>query len=487
MKRYTGEKRKEYEAAKLQYDLGLYKGKFDDYIPKMSNFSKTNEKIYIDYTSNNPKVKSRNITEQHPMIKVLLGPLIEYVSHCLKIYDEAYGSGLSMQERAEKFERWIKHIPDYVVICIDGSAFDSTQFMSILRVTDEALYLKIILDQAPYIANYCNIEDLRKIVKNHMQKVKSRYCSYKIKGTIPSGSMKTSQSNTSRSSAYARYILEMIGAIETVDFFLETCGDDTIIILRKMWVDAFKDGAYKFVYSSTMDKKKHALGQIAKMIEIFPSLTGLNEHGKQAEYLSCYFLQNKYGQIKMIRKLDRLLQLNPWTQSNQKNKLSDEYELNKQLAKGDGMEILSWCGDIEFLTHYALMLIRLAGNVVEKYEWHHQFSIRLDKRSHLFNDAFLEHVKNLWGITEWDICTVIKSMIRNTELYGKIETSIIDKLWPTDFHKLKQTIDFLNRKRRIPQLSIMKKKKCRSKVEVRPSNSEYFSNEIWMNDRVFDI
>lgn len=486
LNRYTGAKRANYEQAVMEYTDKSYQGSFSKLVDKMTNFSKTNEKIYVDYKSKIPKIKSRNITEQNGIIKVILGPLIDYISRNLKKFDPAFGSGLNMEERAVKFEQWTTIIPNYDVICIDGSAFDSTQFTEILKVTDEALYLRIIQEQYPQIANYCNVDDLIEIVTTHTQRVKSKYCKYIVEGTIPSGSMKTSQGNTSRSAAYSRYIFHMIGATEKNDFFIETCGDDTIIIVDKFWTRFFIDAAYKYVYSDTMDKKNHGLGQIAKMIEVYPSIDGLNADGKQAEYLSCYFLRNDHGQIKMIRKLDRLIQLNPWTQSNLKNNLKDEATLNKQLTKGDGVEILSWCGDIEFFREYAAMLISLAGNVQAKQEAHHQYTIRSDSRSGNFNKAFLIHIKNMWDINVDELYSLMRAMRKMKNIYGSFTTSVIDKLWPTTNSNLRSCTNFLNEKRQIAQITI-NKKKCRDQVQMRSTIYEDFNNEFTFLEKVFDL
>jgi len=472
--RYSGNKKVAYEQAYDEY-LGMTYWKrgdsFTKRTTKMKNFNKIDEKVYVDYSAEEPKIKCRNITEQDNIIKVITGPIIDFVSSCCKTAFEGYGSGLSYQQRCEKFERWIKIIPDYKVVCIDGSAFDSCQDVRIMEITDVPVYMKAISIRQLEIGSYCILDDVHEALSTNYQVVTGKNFTYEIDGTQPSGKMNTSQGNTIRQLSYFKFICHKARMVEGEDYFVEVCGDDTFSIMKSDCIDDFKASAYRWVYAPTLDAKNHGLGQVAKIIEVFDSLF-------DAEYLSCNFLINNEGNIKMIQKPNRLLQLNPYTLSNNKNNINAEKLLNQSLSKGDGIAMLTWCGDIEFLTHYALMLIRLGGTAKEAYEKHHQYSVRVDKRKGSFNDAFLTLLKRRWNITEIEVKDLINKMIMNTDLYTTLQTTIIDKMWPTQPENLRKTMSFLDKTRKIPQI-LINKKRGRDYKAHRGMWEEDYCNELW--------
>jgi hypothetical protein len=273
------------------------------------------------------------------------------------------------------------------------------------------------------ISQYCDPKDLKDIVTEFKQEVASKYFDYVIHGTVPSGKMNTSEANTRRSGAYLRYIAHISGLIEGVHFFLETCGDDTIMIIATAHVNTFVTNVYKIYNNNPLDTKPHGLGQVAKLIEIFDDIT-------QAEYISCHFIKNDVGQIKMIRKLKRFLQLSPWTLSNKKNDLNQEKKLNQQLMKGDACEVFSWCGDIDFFSVIANMWDILSDDQVAKDENEsREHSKRIDRRDGCFNGAFNRFLWQRHGIDQNLYQDFLNTVRQTTDLYSVIRHEFIDKLY----------------------------------------------------------
>jgi len=175
MSRYSGNKLKKYQQAYDDYLSNYcYKGKCVD-ATAMEMHSKTDEKVFVDYNSDKPKIKARTVTEQSNVCKVLMGPLINFISGILKETDQAFGSGLNMKQRCVKFERWLKKYPDHIIVCIDGSAFDATQYTEIMEQTDAWLYNKVIDIYHDQIDRYASVADVRLVAGEFKQKVKNTF------------------------------------------------------------------------------------------------------------------------------------------------------------------------------------------------------------------------------------------------------------------------------------------------------------------------
>jgi len=457
LERYNGKKYDKYFEAYTKYvENNFYLGECVDPCD-MRMHSKTDEKVFVDYNSAQPKIKSRTVTEQSDVCKVLMGPLINFISSILKKVDPAYGSGLNMDQMCTKFTSWLNKYTDHVIVCIDGSAFDSTQYAEIMEETDNWLYQKVIDMREGEIAGYCNIKDLRNICANTKQNVRNKYFKYTINGTVPSGKMNTSEGNTRRSALYARFAASKCGLIEDVHYNIETCGDDTIIIMNRDNVSQFITSAYKYVYNQNLiDPKPHGLGQVAKMIDVYKTIT-------EADYISCHFIQNDNGDVKMVRKLDRFLQLTPWTISNPKNDVYKEKELNKQLLRGDALEILSWCGDIQLFQSIAHMLLRMTHGLKAKDEnSYREHAGRIDGRDLSFDKAYRTFLFGRYGIDDGAYDKFIKVTTKVKDIYSKMRTTLVDLIYDksspltTEQHLRKNrknvTYELLGKNKRVKEL-----------------------------------
>ena len=92
------------------------------------------------------------ITARSPVIayrqKLVGRAELEETSNIMK-NKEWYGVGLSNEDRSAKFEIWVDDMggeDNIDIICIDGSAFDSTQHRELLQTLDQEL-LKVIFKE----------------------------------------------------------------------------------------------------------------------------------------------------------------------------------------------------------------------------------------------------------------------------------------------------------------------------------------------------
>ena len=167
--------------------------------------TKTDEKCYTDYSvkpGQVPKIKARCVIEESDFAKVLMGPLIQHLAYIQKNIFEWYGSGINAKTRSIKFQRWCDQIVDYEVLCIDGSAFDSTQYAEIMEVLDKKLMRMMVDQHFSEICQYCNPDHILAFINNNVKIVeaKTKLCKmiFTIMGTVGSGEMNTSRGNTTR-------------------------------------------------------------------------------------------------------------------------------------------------------------------------------------------------------------------------------------------------------------------------------------------------
>ena len=160
------------------------------------------------------------------------------------------------------------------------------------------------------------------------------------------------------------------------------------------------------------------------MIEVFDDIT-------EAEYISAHFIRNRFGEIFLVRKLDRFLQLTPWTLSINTpniNKMDNELD---QYLKGDILEMLSWIGDIGFLKtlveRWKCDLKLGFDNTATKIESDRKHIDRSDYRTHK-EDAYYEYLEVMYGITIDDRCDFTESLLDNSDRRAIITSTLIDKV-----------------------------------------------------------
>jgi hypothetical protein len=400
----------EYRQAKDDYEAGKVNRN------KHRMHVKIDEKIFMDYSK--IKVKARNVTAQDSLGKYIMGALIDHISKVQKQCDPGYGSGINFQQRCEKFKEWVDEKIKYVVLCLDGSAFDSTQHWDIMKVVDIQIYEAFIRNH-PEISEWINIADLVELINTEKFLVSSNHFSYFVKGTQMTGRMNTSQGNTTRSLCYARLIWLEMGR-NWLDLRIEASGDDQIIIISPQDCERFIEVAKRDVYyHNDVDEVCHGLGQIAKTFDVFQKING-------AEYLSCYFLEDKFGNLKMIRKPQRFLQLTPWTISNDKGKRKTLLQLNDELLMADAMEIRASCYDVRFFREYANAIFRLTTSQAN-YKEKTKHIDRFDGRKLDVEDSFLDMMYEKFSITENELCEYYNTL-SNIGRYDEVEISLIDLL-----------------------------------------------------------
>lgn len=438
---------------KYEYMQGLeeyYRGDKLKMAYKMHN--KDDEKQYLDF--NDPKSKSRNICAQLPMGKILLGIPCELGMDVLHSQPWC-GPGNTFVERCKKFCNWIINIIDCEVICCDGSSFDSTQHRLFIEEID-SYFLNRILDYNTYLFDYFDEKDLRRYISQSQFFIFSKYdISYRIQGTQLSGRMNTCLCNTLRSALYIKFIMYKIGILDKQEFNnFEVNGDDQIIFIAKVYVKKYIEYGYFYVYANKDSNQYHGLGQICKIFDHYPHITG-------AEYLSCYLLYDKErNKCWMVRKPQRFFQMIPFTfrvgLGKKQNVDYQRFKLGKEVVIG-ALNELKGIKLYEILLNQYSKLLDRKINYLEKNYFFHAKTIRYlnskinkEKAEYIvkgrglqdfdekFNDLFEEFLNKKFNINSDDIIEYKIAVEQCNDLDGEIIVSLVDKFYPN----IKSTHDF---------------------------------------------
>lgn len=383
--------------------------------------TKTDEKIFIDPETN--KMKERAIIEESDIMKVLMGPIVKSVTYKCKQIFSWYGSGLSNEERCIKFERAIDNlggIDQVSFICLDGSAFDSCQHKEIKQALDHRYLLNELYDNILDVMKYAEPRHIEFGITNELKIVKGKVNNTSVEliidGTVGSGYMNTSNGNTLRSGSYVKFAAHKANIIENVHFNFECCGDDIFIIIRRDKRDELVKALWKYIYAPKSGVT-HGLGQIAKTIEITDNIF-------ETEYLSCNLIINEYGKIKMIRKVERLMQLLPWSASVKSTRTDRVLKELSEFASCDYLELTSWSGDIEFFNTIANK-IKQYHNINYNAKNYKNYNDRTDNRSgkqYRFNTSFNAFLRHKYKFTTEEISQLLVDiesgyMIKNLEKF----------------------------------------------------------------------
>ena len=391
--------------------------------------TKTDEKCFIK--PNEPKIKARCVIEENDYTKIILGPIIKHIAKICKKIFPWYGSGISNKERGLKVANWIKKIPNYNVICIDGSAFDTTQYDDIMREADQE-YIMSVIENHPEIAEYANMDHVHMIVNNLIRVFRADIKDEVdilawISGTTGSGQMNTSNGNTFRAGTYILYTAYKLGYKYGEDFFFECSGDDTIILIDQKLKDSFIKGLYEHVYVPEMMEGKHKLGQVAKQCDVFDSIIG-------AEYLSSHFIMNDDGAVKMIRRPDRFLQLTSYTRSVKANRQDKILKELDEFLYCDQSELDTWKSDITLYNSINDMWKKQIGKQQKtanfsQYYNSHIYVDRSDEREDSFEQAFIDYLFKIYNIAKEEYLDFCKVITNNTDRFAEIKHSFIDKIY----------------------------------------------------------
>lgn len=431
-----GSKSREYKQAWLDYNRNKeIKMEF-----KMHN--KSDEKI--ENNPEDPKGKARNISAQRSISKLLLGIVCEYGMKV--IHNEPWcGPGKNYDEKCLNFQSWINNMNNPGCICCDGSSFDSTQHRLFIKNID-SWFLRMILDHnKEYICELFSYKDVLNVINQSEFTIYTKYFLFNIQGTQLSGRMNTCLSNTIRSACYIQYIIYKSRGklILYKNIYFEVNGDDQIIFIHHYNKDLYIFLAYKYVYLKEDGPIEHGLGQIAKIFDWYPYITG-------AEYLSCILLYSSYyNEVLMIRKVTRFFNLSPYTYRNSfKNPIKFDY-LKSLLAKEVGYAMSLSCKDIKLFKIYGEKLYELGvENLKKNYVVHKKTMKRIKKvmdatKLHLkykqyntrelkanFNNIFAEYLFSKYGITSSEIDELCQQIKTFNSLDDHIHSDFIDKLFP---------------------------------------------------------
>jgi hypothetical protein len=402
----------------------LYSEAYNDYLdgkkcdPRLfKNHVKTDEKILVTYNDSKFKIKSRNITAQSDICKVISGPVVDYISGVMKICMPQYGPGKNADDRCNLFKEWLDSTPNAIIITSDASGFDSTQFACIQEL-DKMVYRDFV-NRHSEINEYANSSDVLNVLTEVEQNVIGAI-PYVIDGTQPSGKMNTTQGNTLRNICYNWYAADKCGLELGRDIYFECAGDDVIIVINRDNVERFEQSAFEYVYNKDPeDIKPHGLGQVCRYFSKF-----VNKNG--ADYLSCLVLVDGNNNVVMTRKPDRLLQSTPWTYNNNQVKLDKVHQLNMDLVRCDAITIGESSHDIQLYRSYQRMLERLSRNGKVNEADRNVYNPIRDTRCISINDEFIDALWQNYSISEFDIDELITEFDNCNDVYAELQCNMID-------------------------------------------------------------
>ena len=357
-----------------------------------------------------------------------MGPVVESISRCLKENDEGFGSGLNFEDRGIKFSRWYSKLINPIILCLDGSAFDSTQHLDILNIVDKSMLTYCFKHYIELYPDILGSEMINNVLSDFTQDVYSENFHYYIEGTQATGKMNTSQGNTVRALCYVRYACFKAGLIEGIDYFVEACGDDTIIFMEKDLINKFEETTFQYVYTkNNYDVPTvHGLGQIARFIEKHDEISGV-------EYISCHLISDDNNNIVLVRKPDRFFQMTPFTINNKHKSVKKRDKLNMGLSRGDAFCIKAWCHDIKLFNEYANTLLRICDvkHHVIDYGFH-SYSEKKDSRHLKIWKHYKTFLYKKYGVTNDDLKEYFDVIKNIKTMYETVRCSLIDKIMRVD-------------------------------------------------------
>lgn len=357
------------------------------------------------------------------------------------------GPGDNYTTKCVKFQSWFIDNPDMGCLCCDGSSFDSTQHRYFIKNID-SWFLRMILDRnKEKICKYFNYSDVLDVINQVDFDIYTKYFFFSVQGTQLSGRMNTCLSNTIRSACYVKYIIykSKRKIVEGKNIFFEVTGDDQIIFIIRGLKDLYVCLAYKYVYMNEDKNIAHGLGQICKIFDWYPYITG-------AEYLSCLVLFSyQYKEFLLIRKPDRFFALIPYTYRNSFKNANKFLKLRADLAYEVGLAYLISNPDIKLYASYAQKLKKLGMESRRhhfSYSLHKKSKVRYNKiianlKEHLkykqyeddtsnykadFNKIFEDYLCDQYSISHEDLEEYYQKLDKCTSLDDHFECELIDKL-----------------------------------------------------------
>jgi len=443
---YSGLQKTEYEEAWASYqDLPDIKHR------KKKMHVKVDEKIFINRNFGEKMVsgtvnkysyiqKSRNVTAQNPLTKLIMGYMVQKI-YSIQKKDEGFGSGLTHEDRCVKFQKWKNRLSKPVILCCDGSKFDSTQHIDIIKRVDKKKFEHFYNKYQHIMLQYFTEDDIINVLTDFVHEVmavsknKSKFdkvIRYTMEGTQITGGMNTSLDNTTRSLMYMRLIASQLDMVEGVDYFIEAAGDDTILFMEEEYQNRFINKAYEIVYTpDPLYVGEYGLGQIAKQFDISSEVTGV-------EYLSCYLLENERGEICMIRKPERLLQLLGWTYNNKFTNPVKRDKLNKEMLMCEAINLGLWNHDILLFNSISRLFKRVSKTVKISDKDLDKHKKPADLRNLKFDHIFVDFLDAKYQINYHMYKDFCKGLDNVNDLYAVYEHEMVD--YVTKVHDINSEI-----------------------------------------------
>jgi hypothetical protein len=216
-------------------------------------------------------------------------------------------------------------------------------------------------------------------------------------------------------------------------------GDDQIIFMRKGLFSYYEKIAYKYVYYHEDISVKHGLGQIAKIFDKYPQITG-------AEFLSCILLYDQFsGKCMLVRKLERFLQLTPFTYNNKFLNVNKFRYMNAKLMFDDAMNIISVQNNLSLYKLYAWKMYEIAYIEMHRLEGKIKLSKKFMKKveKRLNENKFRLHFKSYYSPSEESDRNNAQDNYVFDQLYYQFLEKNFD-IKPAEIEELIKTINSIN-------------------------------------------
>jgi len=268
-----------------------------------SGFPKTDEKV-CDSTEKLPR--PRWVSGPSTWYKIVTGPFFYSLSYRLEQVLPGYCVSKNFCELGNWYSKAISSIPNPVVFCGDGSAFDSTQHREILEVADVEFYNSLI-DVVDLVDSLVCESEIRRYVSWIDHRGYGKWHAYTLSGTQPSGKSNTTEGNTRRTVLYYAFICFAAGILKFVKMLAK--GDDVILILEKRHIKVFE--AHRRQFYTVEKEGAHGLGQVMR--------EGFFYEPECADFVSARFMPVSDTEFVCIRQPERAMQMDSWTTTNLKS------------------------------------------------------------------------------------------------------------------------------------------------------------------------
>lgn len=285
--------------------------------------------------------KNRCISNMSQRNKYVMGPIVYFLEQLFKKKFKGYGSGKSFDEKSKIYNEWRKR--NYKIYEDDTSGWDRSiklwlkklVFFEIYNVLKEMGHIKHISYEEFSAHAFAEKTEMR-IKFFEKNGTITNFGKIILEGLVFSGSSDTTFANTALNAIIHRFICEwLLQLIWIVHYQTAGAGDDNSTgIVKTIPTEVVKEAYYKVYIQAKYTKNplsyvhiKHGLGLTMKYLLI----------GETEDITFCStntFFCKTCGNHRVIRKLDRFLELTPWSNSILKlsNDQRETYKYNLAVA-----------------------------------------------------------------------------------------------------------------------------------------------------------